>query len=92
MADFDPVEAEATALRLQNEKKYAEAAELFRKILLHYPRWELGSTDFSLAYCLQKLGDFKGALKSYEKALSYDPHNEIFLGNYTSLKKRTDVA
>lgn len=71
MTAFDPVACEAAAFRLKSEKKYVEAAELFGKIIREHPDWESGG----------------GALSSYEMALSYDPTNSIFLGNYNALRE-----
>jgi Flp pilus assembly protein TadD len=88
MPNSDPRALEATAFRLQREGKYAEAAELFERILRDNPNWEDGGGAFSLAFCLEEIGDFNGALRAYKMALSYDPTNEIFLGGYNSLRTR----
>lgn len=85
--NFNPVEREKAAFKLKSEKKFAEAATLFMEIVQQFPNWEDGSGAFNLAFCLEEIGDFDGALKAYELALSCDPGNETFFGNYNSLKR-----
>lgn len=84
---FDPVEREQVAFQLKNEKSFAEAAALFLEIVQRLPNWEDGGGAFNLAFCLEEIGDFDGALTAYELALRCDPDNELFLGNYNSLKR-----
>lgn len=87
MAAFEPVACQAAAFRLKGEKRYEEAADLFRKIIQEHPNWEDGGGAFNLAFCLEEIGDFDCALRVYEVALSYDPTNSVFLGNYNALRR-----
>jgi Flp pilus assembly protein TadD len=88
MTEFDPLACEIEASRLKGEGRYAEAAQLFAKLIREYPGWEEGTPAFSQAYCLEEIGDFDGALRAYEYALSLNPANPYFLGNYNSLRER----
>ena len=88
MTSFDVHDFEKRAFALKREGKFVEAAKLFQAIVDHIPNWEDGGGAFNLAFCLEETGDFDGAARAYELALSCDPMNEIFLGNYRSLKER----
>lgn len=85
--NFNPLERENAAFKLKSEKKFAEAATLFMEIVQQFPNWEDGGGAFNLAFCLEEIGDFDGALKAYKVALSCEPSNETFFGNYNSLKR-----
>jgi len=88
VTEFDVRDVEQRAFALNREGKYAEAAKLFQLIVDRIPNWEDGGGAFDLAFCLEEIGDLEGAAKAYELALSCDPTNEIFLGNYASLQER----
>jgi tetratricopeptide (TPR) repeat protein len=87
---FDPVACEKAAFALKREGKFADAAALFMEIVRLIPDWEEGGGAFNLAFCLEEIGDFKEALKTYELALRCDPGNDTFRGNYESLKRLID--
>lgn len=78
------VELEQTALSLQNQGNYKEAAELSQKIVDEYPSYEFGLCFHSLAYCLEELGELEEAKKNYIKAIEYDNEDPNRLGSYAS--------
>ena len=87
MTEFDPRQVEQQAFQLKRAGNYVEAARLFQAIVDRIPNWEDGGGAFDLAFCLEEVGDLEGAAKAYELAISCDPTNKIFLGNYESLMK-----
>lgn len=78
------VELEQEALALQNNGHFRKAATLFKKIVNEYPNYEFGSCFYSLAYCLEQLGEFEEAEKNYIKAIEYNNEDPIRLGGYAS--------
>lgn len=78
------IEIEQKALALQNSGEFGKAAVLFKQIIDEYPDYEFGSCFYSLANCLEGLGQYEEAENNYEKALEYDNEDPIRLGGYAS--------
>lgn len=78
------VECEQKALSLQNQGDYKNAADLFRKIVNEHPSYEFGLCYYSLAYCLEELGELEEAKKNYIKAIEFDNEDPNRLGGYAS--------
>jgi tetratricopeptide (TPR) repeat protein len=76
------VELEQKALALQKSGKTREAADVFAVLVKEQPDWEHGTGFYSLAFCLEELGEYDSAEKSYIEALRYEPKNPYFLGGY----------
>ena len=78
------VEREQKALSLQNQGDYKGAADIFKKIVDEYPSYEFGLCFYSLAYCLEEIGELVEAKKNYIKAIEYDNEDPVRLGGYAS--------
>lgn len=78
------VELEQKALSLQNQGDYKDAADLFKRIVDENPNYEFGLCLYSLAYCLEELGELAEAKKNYIKAIEYDNEDPNRLGGYAS--------
>jgi tetratricopeptide (TPR) repeat protein len=78
------IEKEHKALELQNNGDFVKAADLFKQIVDEYPDYEFGFCFYSLAYCLEELGEHEEAKKYYIKSIEYDDADPIRLGGYAS--------
>lgn len=70
----DPLTLYYLSVSLYNADKYKESKEISEKLTKVRPDWD--DSWYILAISLQAMGDIKGAIKAYSKALSINPLNE----------------
>lgn len=70
----DPLTLYYLCISLYNSDKYHESKEASEKLTKLRPDWD--DSWYVLGISLQALGDTKGAIKAYSKALSINPLNE----------------
>ncbi len=81
------------AWELIAQRKFAEAIEQEQKVLAARPKFN--DAYFNIALCLEKLGDFRGAISNYFNELRVDPREDraaLALGRvYYKLNQHTQA-
>ena len=77
------ISLEQEGLAAMKSRNYHSAVKIFQKITELSPEYEHGSAFYDLACALEAIGESKKAKTAYQKALSYDPTNSIWLEAYT---------
>ena len=65
-------------------QEYAQAAEIFRHLVVLHPDYEHGRPHYDLACCLEELGKFDEARTQFLRALEANPRDLLFCGGLAS--------
>jgi Flp pilus assembly protein TadD len=67
-----------------NDHNFEKARKLLDTIVTEQPNFEHGGAFYDLGCCLEELREYGSARQAFEKAISYEPANPIYLGGLAS--------
>ena len=72
------------AIASMNVRNFEQARKLLNTIVIEQPNFEHGGAFYDLGCCLEELKEYGSARRAFEKALSHEPTNPIYLGGLAS--------